>query len=265
MSHSATSLPPARLAGLLLCGLLMPSIATAQSSGWADGIFISVNGGYQSSNQILKESWEEQIYGETASFDANREVGSGKLYEVSGGVPVWQNVSAAVGVTILNSSSAGTINGSVPSPLYFNRERTTQSPLPSGLEHRQLGVHLMAVYVYPITETIDVSLFGGPSVFRVSQVLVSGAILDAEKSPFNEISINNVDTTPFQKTGIGGNVGVDVTYMLTDMIGVGGLVRYTRASVSFDDDTVSSSPPVSIDVGGMQVGGGLRLRLPSFF
>ena len=265
MSHSATSLPPARVAGLLLCGLLMPSIVTAQSSGLTDGTFISVNGGFQPSEQTLKESWTKAVYGETASFDTNRKVGSGGLFEVSGGVRVWRNVSAAVGVSVLNTSRAATINGTVPSPLYYNSARSATHSLASDLEHRQLGVHLMAVYVYPITETIDVAFFGGPSIFKVSQDLVSGETLGAEASPFDAISINGVTRTTSQKTGIGGNVGVDVTYMLTDMIGVGGLIRYTAASISPDAPDGVTITPTSFDVGGLQVGGGLRLRFPSFF
>ena len=71
--------------------------------------------------------------------------------------------------------------------------------------------------------------------------------------------------TPSQKTGIGGNVGVDVTYMLPDMIGVGGLIRYTAASISPTAPDGVTITPTSIDVGGLQVGGGLRLRFPSFF
>ena len=265
MSHSATSLPPARVAGLLLCGLLMPAVATAQSSGWTDGTFISVNGGFQPSDQTLKESWTKALYEETASFDTNRKVGSGGLFEVSGGVRVWRNVSAAVGVSVLNTNRAGTINGEVPSPLYFNSPRSATRSLASDLEHRQLGVHLMAVYVYPITETIDVAFFGGPSMFKVSQDLVSGETLGAEASPFDAISIDGVTRTTSRKTGMGGNVGVDVTYMLTDMIGVGGLIRYTAASIRPDAPSGVTITPTSIDVGGLQVGGGLRLRLPSFF
>ena len=99
---------------------------------------------------------------------------------------------------------------------------------------------------------------------------MSGATLGAERSPFDAISIDGVTRTTSRNTGMGGNVGVDVTYMLTDMIGVGGLIRYTAASISPDKlapEGVSEwePKPTSIDVGGLQVGGGLRLRFPSFF
>ena len=263
MSHSATHLAtPGRVGLLLLCTILTQSTATAQSSGWTGSSFLNVNGGYQPSDQAISEGWETTLYDETASFSTARSVGRGGVFDVNGGVGVWRSLAVGVGVSVLNTSRNATVDGTVPSPLFYYRPRTAPTKtLGSTLEHRQVGIHVMAIYVFPMSETIDIAVFGGPSIFAVRQDLVNGATLESEQSPFFDIAIDNVTTTSTKKTGVGGNVGVDVTVMLTDMIGLGGLVRYARASV----DLGPGVNPQSIDVGGLQVGGGLRLRFPSFF
>lgn len=63
-----------------------------------------------------------------------------------------------------------------------------------------------------------------------------------------------VDVTQISKTTVGLNVGVDVTYLVTKKIGVGGLARYTRGSADLDGATEK------LTVGGFQIGGGLRIR-----
>jgi hypothetical protein len=42
-------------------------------------------------------------------------------------------------------------------------------------------------------------------------------------------------------------------------VGIGGVIRFSRATASFP---VTGQPPVSVDAGGFQVGGGLRIRFP---
>ena len=53
------------------------------------------------------------------------------------------------------------------------------------------------------------------------------------------------------------HAGADVAWQFSSSIGVGGMVRYSRAST-----TVSATNNTSVDVkvGGLQVGGGIRFR-----
>jgi hypothetical protein len=56
------------------------------------------------------------------------------------------------------------------------------------------------------------------------------------------------------KTAGGINLGVDVTYLLTKKMGVGGILRYTHGSVDLDGASDS------LTVGGFQIGIGGRYR-----
>jgi hypothetical protein len=100
----------------------------------------------------------------------------------------------------------------------------------------------------PVANKLDIGVFGGPSIFAVSQD-VAGTSTVAEPGP--------TVTTPLakaSKTSVGGNFGVDVQYLVHKKIGVGVLARYTVGSVKFDGATDS------LTVGGFQIGAGARLR-----
>ena len=57
----------------------------------------------------------------------------------------------------------------------------------------------------------------------------------------------------------GFSAGADFTYLLSNTLGVGGIVRYATASV---DIPVPGQPSVPVRAGGLQVGAGLRLFFP---
>ena len=62
-------------------------------------------------------------------------------------------------------------------------------------------------------------------------------------------------TSSESESGIGFNVGVDVGYYFSPAVGVGGMARFTRGTVDFGAVEGSSAT-----VGGLMVGGGLRVR-----
>ena len=55
---------------------------------------------------------------------------------------------------------------------------------------------------------------------------------------------------------IGYNVGAEATYKFTPNVGAAALLRFTRASAELD----FGGQPVTMNVGDLQFGGGLRLR-----
>jgi hypothetical protein len=100
-----------------------------------------------------------------------------------------------------------------------------------------------------------VTVFGGPSFLRVKQSLVQEVTY---RDLLSTIRFQGAQTAVQELSTWGINVGADVSIYLTDHVGVGALFRYVRANVisltSADDDIV----PVAI--GGLNIGGGLRVR-----
>ena len=64
----------------------------------------------------------------------------------------------------------------------------------------------------------------------------------------------------------GFNVGAEVAFFFSDNVGIGGGIRFTRATVAFENfiNTKSTGETVLVDsdAGGAQVTAGVRLRFP---
>ena len=107
----------------------------------------------------------------------------------------------------------------------------------------------MGVWMVPVTDKIDVGVSFGPTIFIVKQD-VAGAITFTEPGA----NVTGIAKDRQSKTGAGVNFGVDVTYLLTPKMGVGGILRYTWGSVDID------GAKDSLTVGGFQLGVGARYR-----
>lgn len=220
---------------------------------WEDNVYVSINYAYGMADRSFAESVTVPIYDETAAYSASHSSSGGGGFDIGGGVRVWGNLAAGVAVTSFSSASGGTVSGTVPHPLFFNRPRTVAADL-SGLEYKETGVHVHAVWVMPISQKIIVSVAGGPSFFSVNQGMISSVTVGQETAPFNAVSVL-VSSKQASAAVVGGNVGVDVKYMFTEMLGGGVFVRWAGGSV----DLPASGDAQSVDVGGVQSGIGLRI------
>ncbi len=238
--------------GLLVLG--MPAAAAAQVVDWEDRAFININAGGQTQSRTIEAASVFPLYGEEASLQSSIESGKGMLFDISGGARVWGNLGFGVGFSRFSDTSSTTVRGSLPHPLFFNQHRQVTASV-SGLEHTESAVHLFALWMLPLSEKIDVALFAGPSFFDVSQDLVAAAVPTSEVPPFAApvISATKIGA---DETAVGANVGVDVSYMVTSRVGAGLFLRYAQASVTFEGGGQSANT----DVGGFQVGAGLRVR-----
>ncbi len=252
-----------RAAIAVACGAVTVGIATApvaeaqvlpQVLPWEDTGYVHINYAYQVGDRAFTESVSETVYGETATYEANHASSGGGGLDIGGGVRVWRNLAAGVTVTSFSNPSAATVSGTVPNPLFFNRPRTVAADL-TGLEYKQLGIHLQAVWVMPLSEQLTVSVGGGPSFFNVDQGLLGSVTVGQETAPYTTVPIG-VSSTTASESVVGGNAGVDVTYMFTERLGGGAFVRWTGGAVTLP----TAGGVESIGVGGVQSGAGLRIK-----
>jgi hypothetical protein len=229
--------------------------ANAQVQPWTDNGYFNINYSYQSGDRSFEESLTDTVFAEEATYAVEHGSGGGGQFDIGGGVRVWQNLAAAVSVTSFSTSDGASITGSVPHPLFFNSPRTGVFSR-TDLEHKELGVHIQAAWVMPLNEKISVTVAGGPSFFSVDQSLITGVTTATEVAPFDTVAIASVATTSVSENGVGGNAGVDVTYLVTEQLGGGLFVRWAGGSV----DIPANGGTQSLDVGGVQVGIGLRAR-----
>jgi hypothetical protein len=215
---------------------------------WTDQGFVNVSVGAQSGTHALDTATTFALYDETAAIASGQEVKGGALFDISGGYKVWRNLAAAIGYSHTGGKADATITGVIPDRAIYDHPRPITASS-SGLKHSEGAIHLMAVWMVPVTDKIDVALSGGPTIFMVKQSFPGGLTI-AEPGP----TVSSVTVTDAKKTTAGVNVGVDVTYLLTKKYGVGALARYTRGSATL------SGASDKLTVGGFQIGVGGRFR-----
>jgi hypothetical protein len=198
---------------------------------------------------------EPAIYGEYATYDITHEPRRRLFVDARAGMRIHRQLAAAVSVSVTGSPTNTAVSGLVPSPLIRGHDRRA-SPFRTVPHHRQIDLHLQAVYFLAATSRVDLSLSGGPTIFRVSRDAVSDVRVGTETLPFETVSLAGVDTMRLQKTGVGAHFGVDLGVMVGRVVGVGFFGRYVMGSVN-----TRAGGARTINVGGLQVGGGLRFRL----
>jgi hypothetical protein len=213
--------------------------AAAQITQSREKVRVSVDVGAQVSSTTFTTTTTSPLYLETSTITTSYTVPKGKLFD--GGILYRVSRSFGVGVAISSYREGrdATVTGSIPHPFFFTTPRSLSGT--ASVERSELAGHIQAAYVMT-TKRYDVVISGGPTIFRVSQDLVSNAVY-AETYPYDTVAFTSATT-------------VDVGYRLSRKLGVGGLVRFSRATLSFP--LAGSAANVEVDAGGLQVGGGVR-------
>jgi hypothetical protein len=246
----------------IACGLVMNAAQSqAQMLQWTDRVFASVNvTNLPKSSAELSTSTSSTIYGETAQFSTTQTISAegGVVADVSGGVRLFHNFGVGAAYT-QGTKSVGSANVSarVPHPMVYDQPRTATATV-GDLNHKETMFHAFALFMIPFSEKFDIAVFGGPSFFKLEQDTVASPQFQEVGSPYTSIRLTTgTKTTSTQsKTVFGG--GADVTYRFMKNLGVGGFVRYAKAT--FEVAAVEGGTKVSIPMGGFQAGGGVRIR-----
>jgi hypothetical protein len=220
-------------------------------------VFLTANGGYQIDGLTFTETRLDRLYGEELSWTTNYAVEQGVQYEASAGVYIGRNSAATMTYTLYDDGgSTAPVSARVPHPFFFNQQRDVQGQ--SGLlEHREQVIHVSALYVLPITSRLEVGISGGPSLFIVKRSFVDNVLYD-EAYPFDTATFNRTTTRDVSENQVGFHAGADVSWFFTKHVGVGALVRFSRATMKFPP--VGEGDALSVDLGGVQTGFGLRVR-----
>jgi len=235
---------------MTVCALLGAMPAAAQP---LPRFTISVNGGYQPSTTSFDDRFTFDLNRETAAVDTDYSVDAGPLFDAGVGFRIWKGLGAGIAISRFSVDSAGQAEATLPHPLFFQRNRQISGET-TGITREETGIHIQAQYQLPPFGNVYVTLAGGPSVLDIQQSIVTDVNF-TEEFPYDTATYVGVDSQRVSGTATGFNAGADVRWMFTRNVGVGGLVRYTRATV----DLTRNNRTVTVDAGGMQVGGGVRL------
>ena len=242
-------------AAIVLIALGRAGEASAQSTPDGDRFRISVNGGVQLSSIAFDTSATRVVYLEDATIGTSYTIRRGLA--VDGGLSVRVAGNFGVGVTVSSfmATNDADVSGTIPHPFFFRTPRTITGTAP-GLRRDELVTHLQAIYTLRPGASVDVSLSAGPSFFRVRQAVVYDVAF-SDTYPYDRAAFASAASQQVTAHKTGFNAGADVGLRLSRHAGVGGGVRFSQAVVSLG--IPNSTTTTSVDAGGVQFAGGLRL------
>lgn len=206
----------------------------------------------------MNDSKQYTLYDEPATTNVNTKWTSGSFF--GGGVDfrVIKNLTVGVSYHQETNTTDAAITGTVPHPLFFNRNRSFTSTA-GGLVRRENATHLTIGWIVPIGTKLDILVTGGPSFFRLEQDVVSDVVIAERGGDFSEVVVQPTVVT--QKRSVTGyNAAADATYIFWQndrvRLGAGGFIRFTGATT----EVRMLANDVETDVGGVQFGFGFRIR-----
>jgi hypothetical protein len=244
----------------IVCLFVLASARDAAAQvgqAWTDRGYFNLNIGFESASGELNDATTETIYGEQGTLSVSQAVDSGSFFDFSVGARVWRNATVGIGYHSGGTHSESSVEGSIPHPLFFNRPRALTLTA-TDLDRTERAVHLQFGYMLPINDRISVHVTLGPSFFSLRQDVVADVTL-VESGNFDTVT-GTPDIVEREDSPVGFNIGADVAFNLYTRdrfkAGAGMFLRYAGASadVLVLDDVVDS------DVGGLQIGFGVRTR-----
>jgi hypothetical protein len=208
----------------------------------------------------VSQQTSSTTFAQTVTFEAFAEDGSlTTAYSIAqqprfaAGVVVraWRGFGFGVAGTAMSGTDAAQISGQIPHPINANQPRALTGA--ADAFHRESAIHVQAAYWTQPSPRIDVLVGAGPSFMRMEQDFASD-VTYTQAFPYNTVTFQGATLSREQKQTIGFHASAQVGVRLIGHLGAAGLVRYSRATLTFSDTAASS-----VKLGGLEVGGGLHL------
>jgi len=209
--------------------------------------FLNVNTGGELATRTISQASSKDVYGETASMTSQQSIKRGVVFDFDGGYRVRPDFFAGLLVSSFNVTGDATTSASIPDPLFYNRPKTVTATL-TGLKRTEVAIAPHVTWARPLlSDKVDINFSLGIAFIHVSQDIAGG--FDVPNGTQNATILQRTET----KNGTGPLAQIDLVYSFLPKVGVGGFLRYAGAKVD-----LPSVPQANI--GGMQAGGGVRLR-----
>jgi hypothetical protein len=248
-----------RLVTALVMAGLLAGVNEAAAQTDESRFFLSVSGAFEPGSQTYSDDGTFNLYDEVGRLSVSSDdISSGAVLDFGVGARVMGNFTLSANFHRTSSLGEASVAGQAPHPIFFNRPRSFSATVPD-MKRTEQALHLSLGYRIALGEKLDVQIYAGPSQFRFSQDVVNTVVISETGGAFTTVNATN-ETTKRKANTWGGHVGADVSYPVyqsgATSFRLGGYVRYAEASSEF----LVVSNTVSTKVGGVQIGGGLRVR-----
>ncbi|MBI1876224.1 MAG: hypothetical protein HYZ58_07530 [Acidobacteria bacterium] len=240
--------------GVVTIAVLAGSRSVAAQTLDETRVLVSVNGGFQPTRNDFSQTLPFTINVEQGSSATSYDLPGAPLADVGFNLRIASRFGAGIAGGGAALKGHGAVTARIPHPLYFDKARDVTGTS-GNLDRTEASVHAQGAYWWPASDRLLIILSGGPSLFIVNQEFTT-TVHYSEQYPFDTATFTSVDVERKNARRVGFNAGVDLTYRLSRRFGVGAIVRYSRAKVEFNKGQESK---VSVNAGGVQAGGGIRL------
>jgi len=229
-----------------------PTLADAQFVD--DRYRVSISGGLQGAGSgitqtlTITKNVENTTLTAVAPFDRAVVIDGGGWGRIRG------RFGARVAFSRMSRTADARVSGTIPHPFYYEHGRAISGTQP-GADERESALHVDLAVLAAATPTLELTVFAGPTWFWTSQDLVTN-VSYSESYPYDTATYSSAALVSQSATKAGVNAGADITWFMSEHLGVGGLIRFSRATVTYSAGTDNSA---SARVGGMQATAGLRV------
>jgi opacity protein-like surface antigen len=220
----------------------------------ASDFTLSLQGAYAVDSHQFSGSRTFTLFQEEGRIDGDFDSGTGPGFEAGLTWNFKPHLGVGVSGGLVARDGSATFHAVLPHPLFLDRDRVFDGTLDS-VDRKEVSVHLDLVYTGS-SGAFEYSAFAGPSFYSVSVDLL-GEPQFAQTYPFDIVSDVRPPRFTVDDTGFGFNVGAGIAYRFSHMVGFGFQGRYSQASLELIPAVGQGG--VSVDAGGFQVSGGLRL------
>lgn len=216
---------------------------------------LSINRVFNVTSNDFQETVLFRESAEQGQFETAYTLKSVKGFSAGGGAMLSPTFGIGGSLERSTASTPAALTAAVPHPFFFAMPRNIDADI-SGLKREELAVHAELRAVWPLHPRVQIAVVGGPSLFRVSQRIVSDFTY-TQSYPYDEAQFATSNTVTATKTRIGYNIGGDVAFFFTRQVGIGAKVTMSRTTLDLpiDDDR-----ELAVEAGGLITGIGLRLR-----
>jgi len=251
----------ARRLTLIVLALFTASPSQAQdapSRGWVDVNFVSVWAHQEARSSVFRDV----LFEETATWMAGYPVlPSARGGDVGAGLRFGPEGIVGIGLRVntLRYEFPTELTVTLPHPAFFDTFGAGTA-IANGLERSERSFDVQVALLVPTQDPWTLRVFGGPTYVTVRQDLVQDIVAEqfADLLGTNLVGIADYELQEIEEGAWGFNVGADVALFFTPHVGVGGVVRFNRATVAIVDPL--SEQAAELEAGATSVGGGLRLR-----
>jgi opacity protein-like surface antigen len=237
--------------GLVIALAFIGATAPARAADDPYRVKLLLGGGYETGSIGFAQRISQSQFVETATIDTSYSAKSGPGFDGAVQFNVFKHVGLAVAGTRYSRDLTGDYRGSFPHPLYFNRPRAASGSVTGKLT--ETAGHASLV-VFTHSGSLDLSAWGGVSYFKAEAELLQNVDY-SQQYPFDAVTVTGTPTAKVSDTPFGFNLGASADWRFSKNVGVGVQGRFARAKAKF---AVKDAPDSQVDVGGFQVGGGVR-------